>query len=238
MNNQQTTPNVPESRVDKASHKVKTIAIIILSVMVLVLAGLVIWLMFRSNSVNDAPSVNVGTTKSVLKTATIETLTGVKFSYSYPDTWTLSSNGYTTLTRSSDTTEKTTIQLSGSQPQSNGCSLLTSDQTIAYYDTAPIAGWSGNSYVSFYETDGKTWCFSAGLAATKDTPLQTGQTADKLYIQGASNHASIDTNASSGDQVYVFASRQFTSEDQAKQYVASKEYNEQKEIIRSLTVVK
>lgn len=123
-------------------------------------------------------------------------------------------------------------------PQAAGCSVLASNYTVGYYDAAPITGWSGNSYVSFYETDGSTWCFSAGLAATKDASFTVGQTADKLYIQASSNHPSIDTSDSSGDQVYVVATKQFTSKSQVEQYIASEEYAEQKQIIQSLTVVK
>ena len=78
----------------------------------------------------------------------------------------------------------------------------------------------------------------SAIAATKDAAFTVGQTADKLYLQGASNHPSIDLSSSSNSQVYVQSSQSLTSEELAKKYIASTEYAELKQIIQSITVTR
>lgn len=243
---QQSLPTQPEPQAPRASHTGLVVAVIVLSIMVVGLAATTTWFFLRDSAARLALRA---ATSTVTDTATDETDTettiiasanGTLFSVTYPDTWRVVNDGYTRLTpaTSVDSAIKTEVVLSGTMPQSAGCALLTSDFTINYYDTAPIDGWSGNSYVGLYQTDGTTWCFLSSVAATKDTASVVGQTADKLYLQGASKHPSIDTTASNGDQIYVYAYKTFTSEADAKQFVMSDEYAEQKAIIQSLVVVR
>lgn len=248
MNNQrQSTTRIPAVQTTKGRRTRRIAAITVLSAAVVLLAGLITWLILLAVSPGGSTggaenTIGSDTPKAQsINHATITALgSGANFSVTYPDTWavaTVDSTRLTLTSKSSDSSNQTVLELSSTMPQSAGCAMLTPGFIIKYYDTAPIVGWAGNSFVGFYETDGNTWCYLSGIAATTDLATDaTGQSADKLYLQASSSRPSINTSASGGDQIYVSSYKSFTSEAQARQYVESREYSEQKDILRSLMV--
>lgn len=252
-----------EAHKAKESNVGKKVLISVLAILLVAAVAAVTWWVLKATAPDDTtknttpevktatpPTTNTPTAQKPTDTATTTgpvtqkttsvTANTVKFTFSYPSNWTLVGDGTTmaTLTAAQGSTSKSSLLISSIMSQSAGCGALISSRTIKHYEAAPIKGWTGNSFVGYYDTDGSAWCVMSAIAATKDAVFTVGQTADKLYLQGASNHPSIDLTGSSNSQVYAQSSQSFASEELAKKYIASAEYTELKQIIQSITVTK